>query len=110
MGAISHPHGELQRLLLPEMSELPDVHKTSKIAHHTHTAAAQLLADKEVVEEDDAWESRGEGIRPPRTLLPGNNRPQRDGRRRSQMHWDGRRLHILVTPSLALLLCFLLPT
>jgi hypothetical protein len=110
-GAISHPHGELQRLLLLAMSELPDVHKeTSKIAHHTHTAAAQLLADKEVAEGDDARECRGEGIHPRRTLLPGNSSPQRGGGRRSQRHWDGRRWHILVTPSRALLLCSLPPT
>lgn len=117
-GATSPPHGELlllQRLLPPEMNELPYyyVHKPAKIAHHTHTAAAQLLADKEVAEGDDGRGSRGEGIRhPPRTLLlGGNNRPQRGGggRRIQRWHWDGRR-HILVAPSHALLLCFLLPT
>ncbi len=118
-GAISLPRdGRRQRRqLLLEMSELPIVHMSEKIAHHIHTATAPLLVDKEAGEGGDARECRGEDIHPLHILLLGNNRLQGgEGERRSQLHLEDvlrRRCILMPPPSHArplFLPCFHLPT
>lgn len=116
--AISLPHDGLRRRqLLLEMSELLIVHMSEKIAHHIHTATAQLLVDKEAVEGEDARGYKGDDIHPLHILLLGNNRLQGgEGERHSQLHLEDVRCRctpMMPPPShapLFFLPCFHLPT